>query len=292
MNRLSPITSKILGKLPPWFAMKRNTNSSGAQLLNVVGLEIEEILGTIQQDVNNTNLATASTEQIDYLWQAVISEPISQQSTVTVRSNGITFRAAETLYDLTAPLDNPLYGEHKYMLADQIIYTLHNYSPLTITVSHGTATNSENVVLSEHHVWNVFDEYGLLYDLPRISGEKNLEYKNRLLGVFRNPANTSFSGMINGISRELDVPRQSIAIHSLHDHSDTVFQNELYAVDNKPKSMLKYYVELIQSRVPIMWGQFKWNEGFWDVLNRSNSGSGTIPAYYDASISSWENYTR
>jgi hypothetical protein len=54
-----------------------------------------------------------------------------------------------------------------------------------------------------HSVWNELDEFGLLFDLPRIEGELNKTYKQRLFDVFVNRANSTYRGLINGITREL-----------------------------------------------------------------------------------------
>lgn len=54
-----------------------------------------------------------------------------------------------------------------------------------------------------HQTWNELDEYGLLFDLPRIEGEANKTYKQRLFDVFVNRANSTYRGLINGITREL-----------------------------------------------------------------------------------------
>jgi len=61
----------------------------------------------------------------------------------------------------------------------------------------------------KHHIWNLFDEFGLMLDLPRINTtdyiERNWEYQNRLFDVMFNPPGNDSQGMINGISRELQL---------------------------------------------------------------------------------------
>src|SRR3990167_9776541 len=54
-----------------------------------------------------------------------------------------------------------------------------------------------------HEVFNQFDEFGLLLGLSRLSGEKNDVYKRRLMDVYVDKANSTYRGMINGITREL-----------------------------------------------------------------------------------------
>jgi hypothetical protein len=59
-------------------------------------------------------------------------------------------------------------------------------------------------VLPVNH-WNQFDEYGLLVGLKRLKGEKNWEYKRRILDVFVHLANSSYQGLVHGITRELNL---------------------------------------------------------------------------------------
>lgn len=52
-------------------------------------------------------------------------------------------------------------------------------------------------------VRNQFDDHGELVSLNRIHGEKNWAYRRRIFDVFANRANSSYRGLINGITREL-----------------------------------------------------------------------------------------
>lgn len=58
---------------------------------------------------------------------------------------------------------------------------------------------------TESKVFNEFDEFGLLIGSERLSGENNAAYKARLLDTFAHRANSTYSGMINGITRELNL---------------------------------------------------------------------------------------
>ncbi len=53
------------------------------------------------------------------------------------------------------------------------------------------------------NVYNQFDEFGLFIGLPRLSGENIESYKARLLDTYINRANSTYQGLINGITREL-----------------------------------------------------------------------------------------
>lgn len=55
----------------------------------------------------------------------------------------------------------------------------------------------------QHRAFNVFDEFGLLLALPRLPGEKNQFYKNRLADVNAHPSDTTQRGVTFGSSREI-----------------------------------------------------------------------------------------
>ena len=57
--------------------------------------------------------------------------------------------------------------------------------------------------IEPHRVFNELDNHGLMLGLPRLENEKNAEYKQRLLDVFVHKADSSYLGLIYGITREL-----------------------------------------------------------------------------------------
>lgn len=53
------------------------------------------------------------------------------------------------------------------------------------------------------HYWNQFDEHASLVSLTRLRGEKNWELKRRTIDAMTNLANSTYQGLVNGITREL-----------------------------------------------------------------------------------------
>ena len=53
------------------------------------------------------------------------------------------------------------------------------------------------------NIFNSFDEHGTMLSLPRLRGEKNKDYKQRILDAGVNRASSSYGGLISGICREL-----------------------------------------------------------------------------------------
>lgn len=58
-------------------------------------------------------------------------------------------------------------------------------------------------VPSPKNEWNQFDEHGLLVGIRRLAGESNASFRRRLFDSFTNIANSTYKGLINGITREL-----------------------------------------------------------------------------------------
>jgi len=66
-----------------------------------------------------------------------------------------------------------------------------------------TTLNFSSSDFEQHQVFNELDKHGLALGLKRLNGEKNAEYKQRLMDVFVHRANSSYFGLIHGITREL-----------------------------------------------------------------------------------------
>lgn len=76
----------------------------------------------------------------------------------------------------------------------------------------GNLTYFKNVTLtnklySQNYtaLWNVFDEHGLVADVERLPKELNFDYSSRIKDSYRNRGNSSFLGIINGATRELNI---------------------------------------------------------------------------------------
>lgn len=75
--------------------------------------------------------------------------------------------------------------------------------PITFTVKD----IAHRAVPTSRAVFNEFDYFGTLLGLERLPEEKNKEYKSRLMDVFVNRANSLYTGLVNGITRELGLSK-------------------------------------------------------------------------------------
>ncbi len=370
-HKFSEVTKKLQAMMPSWSRIKYDPESKGAQFLNVFGLQFEDIEAYLQYALENYHIMTADVKQIDLVYRAVLPRSLKETMKIQVIGNDRLLTEMDTLKMFYEGIDNR-FLEHKQVYypnpfyidwTDNIIYTRYSYGvdneypdgKITVRVFNDTEMIFEyDIRQSPHHVWNVFDEFGLLLDLPRIHAERNAEYKERLLNVFLHVPNSTKTGMANALAEELDMRRRvkrvvkddntynleytnvftpslrkhrteevrfsvsdnedkevtlmvndgdinidgavqfdfiaGIKLHEFHDKSDAEFQSMLYDIEGRATPVLKYYIEVIKQKVPTMWGEFIWNESFWDVSDEQLSGHGVIPTFQDARFLAWQNF--
>lgn len=74
-------------------------------------------------------------------------------------------------------------------------------SPLNLSVSIDRIDKVGSLV--PHSIFNEYDQHGLLLHLPRLKAENNQDYRARLLDVNVHKANSTYLGLVYGITREL-----------------------------------------------------------------------------------------
>jgi len=137
-----------------------------------------------------------------------------------------------------------------------------------------------------YNVWNCFDEFGLLLGLQRIPGEKNREYRARLLDVYINPANSTYDGLLNGISRELGLSVSAISIERLDNLMDPTYAGNLlndegHAIGTK----LVDYADEVYDHNPIFYGNIVCDESYWDGVDEETNGYSYLPHIWDPNAS-------
>lgn len=81
-------------------------------------------------------------------------------------------------------------------------------------------------------VFNEFDYFGTLLGLQRLPEETNDLYKARLFGVFTNRASSTYTGLINGITRELGLELYKPLTISLRTDINPAWSPRIEFVDN------------------------------------------------------------
>lgn len=361
---------KIRDAFPRWSKIHKDPEAIGSQFLAVLGMPIDEVESILNYAYQQQYIGGADLEQADILYRAKFPQQLTSDTNFRVNgeSHALTYVndpvAFLTHEDLAGEPLNALYQKDLVYIDFEEKY-LYTYKPYQVTEdqpegcvtlkvlsAEGDLLNQEVLPLKVHHVWNFFDEFGLLLHTPRLYKERNLAYKQRLLDVFKRPANSTYQGLLNGLSRDLGLVKQvtwtephqvlalkepridktsitidgepfplelittdennhiilqsdnndadlppvvryqlGVSLHTLHDKSDHAFQQELFSLDGHATSLLQYYVNHITNHVPIMWGQWRWEQGFWDTAEDTQGGQGYLPSFHDARISEWKTYT-
>jgi hypothetical protein len=352
---------KLRDAFPVWTAIRKDPEAIGAQFLSVAGISLDDVVWILNYAYEQQYIGTADIDQTDLVYKALIPNSLNKQSVFRVESGANVLTASPSMLAfLSQNIFSGVYGSIQsnstYVIdfTYKTIYVHDIYTgslSLTVTDNQGIELAPEVLTLLPHQVWNFFDEFGLLLALPRLSNEHNLDYKTRLLDVFKRKPSSTYQGLMNAIGRELDLIRHitwpdggvalhlahnripldtilvddesyptdhltydsdgrvvllsnplfngvsrkvsyisGVELHELHNKSDVLFQHELFQIDGSATALLQYYVGIISNRVPIKWGEWKWNQGFWDVSNVEMSGYGYIPNFYDARFSGWKSY--
>ena len=214
-------TSILLEKLPYWFSMrKKSQDSNGADYLNITGINLDDALYTIDYAYDQCYIDTVDITQIDFCYKAIIPMPYSVYNIESVCANNSGLKEAKTLkeffgIDAHNVKNKNLYSFETYYIDYErnIIYVRQKFNADAINnngkikIKYKNESWPREVPLTPHKVWNYLDELGALMSCPRLPEEPNLEYQKRIKDVFKNPANASINGLINGIGRELSIRR-------------------------------------------------------------------------------------
>jgi len=136
-------------------------------------------------------------------------------------------------------------------------------------------------VPTTHHVYNEFDKHGLLVGLPRLEGERNAPYRQRILDVFVNRADSTYRGLLNAITRELGlslvdcmkiVPRTDSGGNTLLTMPAIVFKDtKCYLYSNYKEGTLLTTLD-----------RFEIRNGSYDIFGLYNSISDT--GYWEVTL--------
>jgi len=204
----SRFTEYMASLLPSWMKWRKDTSSVGQQFLNHFGLELEVIEGYLEWCLNNQFIGTASLEQIDVAYKAELPAGITRNFSCQITAGGRQITIVNNVLDFYRANGHVAFIDFE----KRFIYTRHFYEDgINIKATDGVSTvERKNIPLALHHVWNSFDEFAFLLGLTRYPGERNAEFKERILDVFRYPPNATRLGLYHAIARELGLVRRVI----------------------------------------------------------------------------------
>ncbi|MGX9755918.1 hypothetical protein ACWYRQ_06560 [Clostridioides difficile] len=217
-SNFAKYTEKIRSMLPFWFEMKKNPNKSiGIEFLNIFGIELDEIEEMLLYASKQMYIESADEEFVDLVYKALLPSNFNINNISMVYTNQLILERSCDLYTFFGikknkkNLENNIKQPDYYFIDEKkkVIYVREAYDKEE-DVPFGKikikCSDKEFLFeLSLHHVWNFFDEFGSLVGCSRLKGEKNHDYRLRILDVFKNPANSTKQGLANGISRELGI---------------------------------------------------------------------------------------
>lgn len=274
---MSNITSRLVKNLPQWMKIHKDPDSVGAQFLNVFGIEMEEIESLLDEQLNNQFIGTANLGQIDILYRAHIHVNAQPTSSITIQGDGQLLVQAEDLRSFyESEIEHLAIVDHD----KNLIYTKQIYGVLSVTVDG----NQQTLPQVLHHVWNSFDEFGLLLSVPRLHGEINAAYKQRLLRVFSHPGSATSSGLQNYIGRRLGIAPHHVKL----DMMQPAFVGSLLKDDGAASTQLKDIVRRIGEAAPVTWRNASWDQVYWITVEPNLLGLDYLPNIWDVTMDGWQ----
>lgn len=290
---LTKFTENMQAMLPQWMKMAKDPDSVGAQFLDSFGMEFLDIQKYLENCLNNQYIGTANIGQIDFCYKVPLALPtISDMADIrlavfTIQDEVRTFsRQVNTLKEFYEADESVCIVDRQegYLYINPANIELPNIFTPFDAIAIDSATHYE---YSLHHIWNVFDEFGLLLGIYRLAGEKNADFKERILDVFRKPANATKEGLENAISRELGVDTSEIELGSL---ADKEYMNQLTNPDGTPTKRLMDYVNRINTSLGFSWDNMNWGEAYWRSLEEANLGFYYLPHIWDGYSPFWKDH--
>lgn len=286
-------TKNMMAMLPQWMKMAKDPESVGAKFLNVFGVELSEIERYIQEAWDNMYIGTANLQGADYCYKiplatrdVIDSADENMHVRIVIADERIDCMGMDSLRLFFESEDNAYMIDsaegYVYIRANQYYMQEDIFKPFD-AIEVGGTLHYEYML---HHIWNVFDEFGLLLGISRLPGERNEAFKNRILDVFKNPAGSSKQGLINGISRELGIEQEQVKLGSLAD--DTYVQSQLMNTDGTPTEKYMEYVNQINSNLGFSWNHMNWGEAYWRSVEENNMGFHYLPHIWDGFSAAWK----
>lgn len=275
---ISHITKRLMTHFPQWMQIRKDQESVGAQFLNTFGIELEEIEKLLDEQLNNQYVGTANLGQIDILYKSIIDSGIQESDTIILTGDGYTIEIIDGLRAFYESEDTHI----AILDHDQdLVYTKQEYNTLVVNIN-GDASTIPQIL---HHVWNSFDEFGLLLNTPRLHGETNEEYKRRILHVFTNPGSATYLGLQNYVGRQLGIAPHHVKLDTMK----PAFVGTLLKPDGSASTQLKDIVRRIGEAAPVTWRHASWDQVYWMTVEPNMLGLDFLPNIWDVPMDKWDN---
>lgn len=279
-----------MSKFPSWMKMSKDPNSIGAEFLNVFGLTFEQLKTEMDRTVEDFYINTANTEMVDILYKVPLStvrvDDFDEMDEVEIKEfDGQTKYSKEApnlraFYEVEADLPYHFIDRNSGFLYFRI--DLDGVENLDNPFEYIAINDAKHYSLEVHHVWNAFDEFGLLLGLSRLPRERNKTFKNRILDVFTNPGGSTSEGIKNGLARELGINKEEIEVIDFHNKA---FGQNLVNLDGTPTEKMVEYAKQINSQLKFTWDTLNLGEAYWFSLEQENLGIEFLPHIWNVDLS-------
>lgn len=288
----------VLSRFPSWTkiysdSLERATpylelpESNAGKIVNaLLGEDLDNIDRLVSDIDFNSYISTADINQVAWVYVATSVRP----GFIKVVGDGIELGRVSSYYDLL----NIGFNDYAfyYDFVTQELFTIRPFTTLSIDSVSYDQIQVQN--------YNTFDELGLKVGLQRLKGESNLNYKNRILDVYKNPPSANIEGLKRTLRRELDIWRAYGATPNsdylgatpeILEISDIEKYGEnYYDPQGNANESLYEFVERMNLRFPANFGYAKWGETYWDYAGTKQEGVSSIPQTTDVENVSLEYY--
>lgn len=289
---ISPVISdsarNVLSRFPTWTAMYEDSieratpelatpvSNAGKFINSLVSEYLDDFNSLIDKHSLDAFISTADEDMIDWVYA---SYNIPATASV-VLGDGIQLAKAPSLDAFYASKKTDYIYYHN--LIDSQIITLQKFNQLLI---NGNTYEQDPAML-----FNMFDEFGVRVNLPRLYLEPNAMYKKRILDVYVNPPAVNNEAFKKTLRRELDIWRAYGATPDsnyigatpeIMEMSDIENSTPYFAFNGNPTDKFVEFVKYINQTYPSNMGYVSWEEGIWDYAGLNGEGVGRIPAVYD-----------
>lgn len=291
---LKKFTKNMMVMLPQWMKMAKDPESVGAKFLDAFSVEYGEVERYLEECLNNQFIGTANLGMIDFAYKVPLAlgkvldfnENVSLDVVLykdNMKASAFQVYSLKHFYEsdeacfIVDRQEEYIYIRLNDLMMDDV------FNPLDAISIDGTLHYEYHL----HHIWNAFDEFGILLGLNRLPGERNPAFKERILDVFKNPANSTKEGVLNGIARELGIKKEDMEVNSLVDKS---FIQKIMNEDGTPKKRFMDYVDAINHSLGFTWDNMNWGEAYWRSIEESKVGFYYLPHIWDGFSPTWKDH--
>lgn len=193
-------------KFPIWTQIYHDPESQGFKFLDVMGHTVDEVNAYLEQESNNLHLQLMDSSIVDNCYAGDLPDRLHHHWSVKLYADYrevtlvTTPKEFYTSDDLVAYID---WSAH-------LVFFRNHHEKVSLLATHGDDSLNHTLSLRFHHVWNNFDEIGLLFNMPRLPMEGNDSYRERLFYTFRYPGNATRLGLLYGIAKETGLIKKVI----------------------------------------------------------------------------------